>query len=143
MRLFGRRRPVVEHPYFGRLVFMLGAYWEGELVLPGEPEKIGLTVPAPETGPSEAQVELCQRLLADLDGFFTRCRTVFEPDFESWAEQPFPAHWRDAFVLVGLGLPEDGDERRPWDVTYFVGAANHYFTAYFENGVASYLTVDG
>ena len=122
---------------------MRGGYWEGELTLPGEPEKIGLTVPASEEGPSEAQVELCKRLLGDLDALFARCRPVFEGDFETWAQISFPSDWRAAFVLVGLGLPEDGDEQRPWDVTYFVHPANHYFTAYFENGSASYLTVDG
>ena len=133
---------MLEHPYFGRLRFM-GDYWEGELTLPGEPEKIGLTVPAFEDGPSDAQVQLCRRLLSDLDGLFARCRPVFEGDFETWTQLPFPSDWREAFVLVGVGLPEDGDEMREWDVGYFVDVANHYFTAYFENGRASYLTVDG
>jgi hypothetical protein len=143
MRLFGRKRPVVEHPYFGRMTHMPGEYWEAELVLSGEPEKIGVTMPASEEGPSAAQVEFCRHLLGDLDALFARCRPVFEGDFETWTEVPFPDDWRPAFVLVGLGLPADGDESRPWDVTYFVEAASHYFTAYFEDGVASYLTVDG
>jgi hypothetical protein len=122
---------------------MAGGYWEGELVLPGEPEKIGLTVPAPEAGPSEAQVEFCRQHLADLDSLFALCRPLFEGDFQTWTEMPFPADWRTAFVLVGLGLPEEGDETSPWDVTYFVDAANHYLTAYFENRRPSYLTIDG
>jgi hypothetical protein len=142
VKLFGRKRVVLEHPYFGPMRHM-GDYWEAELIQPGEPEKIGLTVPGPESGPSEAQVELCRRLLGDLDALFARCRPVFEGDFETWAEMSFPDDWREAFVLVGLGLPEEGDETRPWDVTYFVDAASHYFTAYFENRRASYLTVDG
>jgi len=45
--------------------------------------------------------------------------------------------------LVGLGLPEAGDNAKSWNVYYFVDAANHYFTAYFEGGRASYVTVDG
>lgn len=55
MALFGRKRPVLDDPYFGRLTFMRGGYWEGELVVPGAPEKVGLVVPASETGPSEEQ----------------------------------------------------------------------------------------
>jgi hypothetical protein len=53
MALFGRKRPVLDDPYFGRLTFMRGGYWEGEFVVPGVSEKVGLVVPASETGPSE------------------------------------------------------------------------------------------
>ena len=140
---FRRKRPVLDHPYFGRMTFMPGAYWEAELVVPCLPEKLGLTVPAPESGPTEAQVELCRSLLVDLDALFERCRPLFEGEFEQWAEKPFPAAWREEFSLVGLGLPARGDELEPWDVGYFVDAANHYFTAHFEQGRPSYLTVDG
>ena len=92
-----RRRPVLEHPYFGRVTFMRGDYWEGELAVPGEQS----------------------------------------------AEQPFPHEWRDEFSLPGLGVPPRRDEAEPWDIGYFVDAANHYFTAHFEGGRPSYLTVDG
>ena len=134
---------MLEHPYFGRLTFMPGEYWEGELVLPGEPERVGLVIPAPATGPDEAQADFCMELLSDLDALFERCRPLFEGDFEQWAEKAFPRGWRDEFSLSGLGLPPRGDETEPWDVGYFVDAANHYFTAHFEGGRASYLTVDG
>jgi hypothetical protein len=134
---------VLDHPYFGRLTFMFDHYWEGELVVADVPEKVGLVIPAPATGPTEAQAAFCRRLLDDLDALFERCRPLFEPDFEEWAEKPFPAAWRDDFSLVGLGLPARGDEQEPWDVGYFVDAANHYFTAHFEQGRPSYLTVDG
>ena len=122
---------------------MPGGYWEGELHVPGLPEPVGLVVPAPETGPEEAQVAFCKTHLADLDALFERCRPLFEPDFEEWTQKAFPRAWRDDFLLVGLGLPARGDESEPWDVGYFVDAANHYFTAYFEDGRPSYLTVDG
>src|SRR4051812_2122749 len=138
-----RRRPVLDHPYFGRLTFMPGGYWEGELAVPGLPERVGLVVPAPATGPDDAQAAFCLELLADLDGLFERCRPLFEPEFETWAGKPFRSEWRDDFSLTGLGVPECGDEREPWDAGYFVDAANHYFTAHFERGRASYLTVDG
>jgi hypothetical protein len=140
---FSRRRPTLDHPFFGRLTLMRGGYWEGELLVPGVAERIGLVVPAPETGPSEQQAAFCRGLLDDLNGLFTRCRPVFEGDFEQWTGKAFPAAWRDEFSLVGLGLPEGGDPTSPWDVCYFVDAANHYFTAYFEDGQASYATVDG
>ena len=107
------------------------------------PEKIGLVIPAPETGPTREQVEFCRMLLDDLDGLFARCRPVFAERFEEWANKPFPLEWRDEFSLVGLGLSANGDDAQPWDVCYFVDAANHYFTAFFEGGRASYVTVDG
>jgi hypothetical protein len=143
MALLGRRRPVLEHPYFGRITFMPGGYWEGELAVSGVAEKVGLVLPAPESGPPDAQADFCRTLLADLDALFERCRPVFEPEFEDWAEKPFPHDWREDFELVSLGLPADGDELGDWDVGYFVDAAAHFFTAYFEQGRPSYLTVDG
>ena len=143
MALFGRKRTVLEHPFFGRLTLMPGGYWEGELVVPGAAEKVGLVVPAPPAGPSEEQERFCRSLIGDLDALFRRCRPVFEDDFEEWTGMAFPSDWREEFSLVGLGLPLSGDESRPWDVCYFVDAANHYFTAYFEDGRPSYLTVDG
>jgi hypothetical protein len=138
----------LNHSYFGRLLFIRGTnaasnYWEGELAVLGLPEKVGLTIPAPESGPSEAQVHFCRSLLGDLEALFTRCKPVFEGKFEEWTQKAFPSHWREDFSLVGLGLPVGGDEMRPWDVTYFVEAANHYFTASFENGTATHLTIDG
>ena len=134
---------MLDHPYFGRLIFMAGEYWEGELDVPGAPERVGLVVPAPETGPTGKQVAFCRSLLEDLDTLFERCRPVLEGRFEEWTQKRFPDAWRDEFSLTGLGLPARGDETEPWDVGYFVDAANHYFTAHFEDGKPSYLTVDG
>ena len=111
MTLFRSKRPMLDHPYFGRLTYMAGEYWEGELPRAGLPERVGLVVPAPPTGPDEAQVMFCRGLLDDLDALFERCRPLFEPDFEEWAEEPFPTEWSEDFVLTGLGLPARGDER--------------------------------
>jgi hypothetical protein len=68
---------------------------------------------------------------------------VFEGDFETWAEKPFPADWQDDFSLVGLDLPARGKDTESWSACYFVDAANHYFTACFEGGRARYATIDG
>jgi hypothetical protein len=134
---------VIDHPYFGRIRFVAGVHWEAELVVAGIPEKVGVTVPAPESGPTKAQVAFCAAQLADLDRLFERCRPVFEGTFEEWAQKPFPRSSQDEFSLVGLDLPPGGDENEPWSVCYFVDAANHYFTAHFEHAQPSYLTVDG
>jgi hypothetical protein len=148
-KLLGREpRRTLDHPFFGRILYIrakdpASSYWEGELHLPDLPEKIGLTISASETGPTDAQAQFCRSLLADLDSLFARCKPVFEGQFEEWASRPFPAEWRGSFLLVGLGLPPNGDGEGPWNVCYFVDAANHYFTAYFEDGRAAYLTVDG
>jgi hypothetical protein len=96
----------LNHAYFGRLLFIRSAnaashYWEGELAVVGLPEKVGLTIPAPESGPSEAQVHFCRALLGDLDALFTRCKPVFEGKFEEWTQQAFPSHWREDFSLSG------------------------------------------
>jgi hypothetical protein len=142
--LFFRKRATLEHPYFGKLTSISRGTWEAELTIPGKVERLGLVIPAPvESGPSAGQEAFCRALLSDLDTLFERCRPVFAGAFEEWTSRPFPSGWREQFELVGLGLPAGGDEREPWDVTYFVDGASHYFTAWFEDGSASYLTVDG
>jgi hypothetical protein len=144
VKLFGRtRRPVIDDPYIGRLTFTRGGYWEGELVVQGVPEKVGIVVPAPAPGPSRQQAAFCARMLGDLDALFARCRPVFEQTYEEWTSRKLAAGWRQEFSLVGLDLPASDDETRPWSACYFVPAANHYFTAFFEHGRASHATVDG
>ena len=145
-----RREPplVVDHPYFGKVRYFRGkagesGRWEGELVIPGLKEKLGLVIPATEAGPTGPQVSFCRTVLADLDALFERCRPLFAGEFERRAEKPFPADWRAEFDLRALDLPPNGDERRPWSVRYFVEAAHHSFTAQFEYGKATTLTVDG
>lgn len=60
-KLFSREPQLTfNHAYFGHLLFIRGANvasnsWQGELAVLGLPEKVGLTIPAPESGPSEAQ----------------------------------------------------------------------------------------
>jgi hypothetical protein len=148
-KILRRETPrVIEHPYFGKLRYFRGrapqqGHWDGELVIQGLKEKLGVVIPATEAGPTAAQVSFCRAALADLDALFARCRPVFAGEFERWTEKPFPDDWRAEFALCGLDPPVNGDERRPWSVSYFVESAQHYFTAHFEYGKATTLTVDG
>ena len=50
----------------------------------------------------------------------------------SWSRTPWPESWRDAFELDGFSVPRHGDPGHPWEATYFVRSAGHYFTAHFE-----------
>jgi hypothetical protein len=122
---------------------MPGDYWEGELEVEGLPEPVGVVVPAPATGPVEAQAEFCRAVLADLDGLFERCRSILAGPHEEWTGAPLPDACGDALVLVGLDLPAHGDATEPWAATHFVEAANHYFTVSFDGGEARHVTVEG
>ena len=138
----------VPHPYFESLTYFghedpTRCYWEAEIADPELSEKISITMQGTEEGPTPSEQEFCQRTISDLDGLFAKCRSAFEPEFISWAEQPFPAEWRKAFLLVGFSVPPQGDASQPWEVTYFVEPANHYFTAEFESDRVVRVVIDG
>ena len=136
------------HSYFERLTYFghkdpTRCYWEAEMTNPECSEKIDITMQGTEDGPTPAEQEFCERVISDLDGLFVKCRSAFEAEFIAWAEHPFPEKWREAFTLVGFSVPPQGDTSQPWEVTYFVEPANHYFTAEFESDRVVRVTVDG
>jgi hypothetical protein len=137
--VFGRKKEI-DHPSLGRLRFM-GDYWEGELDFPDRSEALSVTIDAPESGPTEAQVALFHDLVADQNGLFQRLRPLLEAELETWTDGSPAANWADDITLTGLDLPEDGDA--PQEVTYWVPAAGHWFTAVYEDGEPSSVRVDG
>ena len=94
-------------------------------------------------GPTKAEEEFCKQAFEDLDLLFSRCRAAFEPEFLKWAKYPLPESWRRTFKLDGFQVPLEGRPSNTWELCYFVEPAHHYFTAVFENGKVSHVTVDG
>lgn len=138
----------VGHPYFQQLVHFghkdrARSYWEAELQLAGSNDRISVTMNGTPEGPELAEEMFCRAQLADLDGLFLRCRPVFEPEFASWATQPFPSAWRGVFKLDGFTVPAHGDAHAAWDATFLLESAGRYFTAFFESGTARSVQVDG
>ena len=59
--------------------------------------------------------------------------------------RPFPAAWREAFVLAGLDIPHSGRTENPWSVSYdcLLDRSGHQFTVEFEGGRPASVSVDG
>lgn len=138
----------VDHPYFTNLVYFgfkdtTSSYWEAELFLPGSNAPIGVSMEGSEAGPTAEEEAFCRRLLADPGSVFSKCRELFEPEFQKWAKSPMPQSWRDAFRVDGFSVPRDGNQMNNWDICYFVEPAGHYFTAAFVGGEAVSVLVDG
>ena len=148
-KLFGKPPVSMDHPFFGSMLFMGGEvpadndYWEAELPITESRPPITVIINAPIAGPCQSQVDFCQWALSDQDALFQQCWPIFEPDFESWAHKHFSGDWRDDFELVSLEIPRDGDNCHDWAVSYYVNAANHYFTARFVGGKAKFNEIDG
>jgi hypothetical protein len=118
-------------------------YWEAELSVPGQSQKIGVTMRGTGAGPEPSEEAFCRDPLPDVDALFRRCQAAFEPVFAQRASRPFPSAWRDAFVLDGFEVPRQGDLTAPWELCYFVEPAGHYFIAQFVGGEVSDVRVDG
>lgn len=136
------------HPYFGEMIYYgskdpEACYWEAELDVPGQPKRIGVAMRGTEDGPEPSEEAFCKELLADVDALFEKCQLAFEPVFARWTKQPFPAVWREAFVLDGIDIPAGGQPNGEWCIYYFVEPAGHYFTALFESGKVTDVLVDG
>ena len=148
-KILGKLLIKIHHDFFGKLYFMGGDnaagddYWEGEMIIDGCEDPIGISIVADIEGPTAAQVELFMQLTSDLDQLFNRCWLVFKPDFEQWTGKEFSGHWRNEFALVGLGIPKAANINNDWHVSYFVESANHFFTAQFEGGKPKYNEIDG
>ena len=139
----------LSHPYFGKMTFFgfkkepSKSYWEAEVSLPGSNERIGVTMAGTPDGPTPEEEQFCRRTVSDLDGLFEKCRPAFEPTYLSWVKKPFPSNWREAFKLDGFTIPESGNPAKPWEITYYVQPAGHWFTAVLERDVAIRTDVDG
>lgn len=142
----GDRR--ITHPVFGQLRLMpakLSAYWEGETELLGRPFTLAIEAPG-GTEPGPAQVAFFERYTSHPDAAFEKGADLLVGEYEQWLRKPFPADWREAFAWVALSIPADGDELKPWDLSFecLQGvAARRHFTCYIERGHVVRVEVSG
>lgn len=140
---------VVEHEFFGKILFMGGEqpadddYWEAEYSIGGTRSPITVLINAPQTGPDERHELFFEQAVTDLDLLFQKCWPIFEPDFEQWTGKTFSGDWHDDFKLMSIEIPSKGDELNEWSVSYEVAAASHFFTARFIDGNPQYNEIDG
>jgi len=146
----GRSRPAAERqdPLFGRMWFWPSdvngrSYWEAEPTVDGR--RIGVTFHAGPEGPSPEHAAFLRWAAAEPDALYALARPLLEPEFERWVRRPFPAAWREAFVLAGLDIPHSGRTENPWSVSYdcLLDRSGHQFTVEFEGGRPASVSVDG
>ncbi|CAN7488539.1 hypothetical protein LJR118_003395 [Acidovorax sp. LjRoot118] len=147
-RLFGGGDRRLAHPVFGDLLLIRakhGAYWEGETQLAGHPLTLAIKAPG-AAEPVPAQVAFFERYTQAPDLAFHKGEDLLVGECEQWLRKPFPADWREAFAWVALSIPADGDELKPWDLSFecLQGvAARRHFTCYIERGHAVRVEVSG
>jgi hypothetical protein len=147
--IIGKPPVEMEHDYFGKILFMGGTepadndYWEAEARIDDAKEPLTLLINAPLSGPTKAHVEFYEKAVSDLDALFSKCWPIFESDFQQWTDKNFSGNWKDDFELMSIEIPRCADENNEWTVSYYVDAANHYFTARFVDGKPKYNEIDG
>jgi hypothetical protein len=136
------------HPVLGDLLLMRtksGAYWEGETELGGRPLTLAIEAPG-EAEPVPAQVAFFERYVHYPEAAFHRAEDLLVGEYEDWVRRPFPADWREAFAWVALSIPADGDELKPWDLSFEClqdGRARRHFTCFIECGHVVRVEVSG
>jgi len=98
-----------------------------------------------ERPPTVAQVAFYERIVGDQDSIFSKVADHLVPKYEAYLRRhQFPANWSEALALVGVGIPLDGTEANPWDVTFRLKTENlgYLFTCYFERGFVVGVSVD-
>lgn len=138
----------VAHPVLGDLLLMRtksGAYWEGETELGGRPLTLAIEAPG-EAEPVPAQVAFFERYVHYPEAAFHKAEDLLVGEYEDWVRRPFPADWREAFAWVALSIPADGDELKPWDLSFEClqdGRARRHFTCFIERGHVVRVEVSG
>ena len=147
--ILGKPPIEMDHDFFGKITFMMGdlpnedGYWESEVSINEAKEPLTILINASLAGPTEKHVAFYKNAVSDLNALFNRCWPIFETDFEEWTNKKFTGNWQDDFEIMAIEIPQDADENNEWTVSYYVDAANHYFTARFINGKPKYNEIDG
>ncbi|MBN2144198.1 MAG: hypothetical protein JW774_06210 [Candidatus Aureabacteria bacterium] len=135
--------PDIDHPFFGKMLYA-GGYWEVEELTYGNYSNISVSVNAHENGLFEPHENFTKNILSNLDETIKKLKLKISEQFESFLQKPVPDNFFDEFALIGLSTPENGDINNGWDISFECKSdQDHTFTVYFENGVASEISVDG
>ena len=133
--------------FFGKVVYFgtkgQAGHWEAELRQPRSDDKFSVVIPAGKEASLEPYAYLMANLLDDMDSMFKCCRQAFEAEWMKWVNEPFPARWRETFILNCITLPGNANLDDHWSLCYFVNPAERYFTALFHAGKVSEVIVDG
>ena len=141
----GAKAPTLSHPVFGEISLhrgKKGPYWMHEAYERGD-----LTISIESrTGepPSEAQVHFYVALTTDWNATYERVSSLLVPRYEQFLRKPFPTEWQSALIPAGVGVPIDGSNDNPWDVTFecITDDLGYLLTCYFEGGSPSGVTLD-
>lgn len=137
--------PEIDHSVFGRISALRmkdGAlFWETEDRVDPVLGPLDLFFDAPPSGPRDEQVAFyrwfCTNYAKLKEDFRQQLAAAFNRFNDSEPDNVF-----HVLTLSGLGLPADGKQTSPWDVS-FEAEDKMLYTVYFEDGVVTNVSVDG
>jgi hypothetical protein len=146
---FFRRKPIsipsIEHPVFGSITLDKGKdgwYWMHDAYDDGE---IAVSIDTLDgVPPTDSQCDFYSKITLNPDAAFALAAPLVVSRYEEFFRRPFPQQWRLALRLCGLGVPLDGVETNPWDISFecLTDNTGHIFTCYFINGQPSHASLD-
>jgi len=137
--------PSIEHPVFGLITLdrcKNGWYWMHDAY---DDDELSVSIDTIDGAPpTEGQSNFYSKITLDPDSAFALTAPVIVPRYEEFFRRPFPQQWRLALKLAGLGVPVDGIEANPWDISFecLTDNTGHIFTCYFINGRPSHASLD-
>lgn len=87
--------------------------------------------------PTDWQVNFFQEITRDEQSTYERVRVRLSVEHERMHGESVRSDWRQTFRLAGIGVPLDGWELNPWDITYKcrTDRSGYLYTCHFEYGL--------
>jgi hypothetical protein len=89
-------------------------------------------------------VNFFQELVGDEQSTYGRVRVRLCFEHERMHGESVRPDWRQTFRLAGIGVPLNGRELNPWDITYecLTDRTGYLYTCHFEDGVLRDVSID-
>lgn len=110
---------------------------------PGFEEEIGVDFESFNNQPTPEGLALLERLLANVDALFARGAVQAASVYQQMVEEPMPTHWREAFRLDHISLPDAEEATPEWQVSYWCEAAQHWLVVDFRGEEVDNASFEG
>jgi hypothetical protein len=142
LSIFGRNRPEIVHPLFGRIVYRGYDTWEGgRAVFPPINHEVEVIVHAGVEGPTESHVCFWKELIERWPSVKQACEPMLRSALIDWVEAPESGDiWSRVDVQLTVHAKSPPDE---WELEFSCEEAGHWPTFRMEAWTPADCFVDG
>lgn len=140
---------IIQDEFFGRLRYTKfknprDGFFEGEGFFASTNNKIGYTIEAEETGPTEGQREFCRKVQNNFEQYVEKIKPLIEDEFRNWKDDFEITDFKTEFALNSLTIPRMYSNPVLWDMCFTsIHDDNHFVIIKFENDEPKGILIDG